>query len=370
MFAFLVLLHLIALGQGCTVPTIANSTVLEVTANATYTVRCDEGFALTGVETLTCENGTVKEELPTCIKGSSSCSEPTIVKGSASLNDAKWSVECDAGFIINGTAELSCNSRTRKFVVLPNCIEEVVARNCSVPVVPKSKIFPNLPITNAMYKIACIQGYKLIGSQYLTCANGTIKEKMPTCVPDPFNCDAGSYFRRGSCELCPPNTYSQVKAVGCKKCGEGEVSSAGSKSASDCHIVVKAALPKLEAKPEKDEDEVDYPIVTGLGAGKGDDTECDGVRNSSTSSIRCYSNRIHASANTGNSVNEGQAVGDEESKQSFDMVIIVMISVIVVIAIVIVCVVIKFIILRPKPVYSPVTGGEEEVEMTIEPIDV
>ena len=43
------------------------------------------------------------------------------------------------------------------------------------------------------------------------------------------------------------------------------------------------------------------------------------------------------------------------STESFDKVVIIMIAVIVVIVIVIACVVVKFIILRQKPVYSPVT---------------
>ena len=61
-------------------------------------------------------------------------------------------------------------------------LSEVVSKNCSVPVVPKGEIFPNVPIANAVYKLTCNQGYKLIGSKYLTCANGSIRETIPKCV--------------------------------------------------------------------------------------------------------------------------------------------------------------------------------------------
>jgi len=340
MFVFLIFLTLNGLAAGCTVPAIANGNTT-LASNGTYSVQCNQGYTLSGVTTLTCVDGDIKEELPSCVKGSSSCSSPTIMNGEAALNDGKWNVECNAGFKLNGTAELECNNKTSQFITLPACLEDVVAKNCSVPTVAKSVILPNVPITNAMYKVGCVSGYKLIGSNYLTCAGGVIKEKLPTCVPDPFNCDAGTYFKRGKCVLCPENTYSEVKAVGCTRCREGEESKAGSKSASDCQIVVKVPPQvKPEARPEGN------TVGNGLGAGKGESEYFD------------------------NSVEEGKAVKDqEEPKKRFDMILIIMIVVIIVIIIAIVGLVVKFIVLRPKPVYTPVTEGEE-VEMTVEDIDV
>jgi len=367
MFVFLIFLTLNGLAAGCTAPTIANANTT-LASNGTYSVQCHQGYTLSGVTTLTCVDGNIKEELPSCVKGSSSCSSPTIMNGEAALNDGKWNVECNAGFKLNGTAVLECNSKTSQFVTLPACLEEVTAKNCSVPTVAKSVILPNVPITNAMYKVGCVSGYKLIGSNYLTCAGGVIKEKLPTCVPDPFNCDAGTYFKRGKCVLCPENTYSEVKAVGCTRCGEGEESEAGSKSASDCQIVVKVPPQvKPEARPE---DRLEGNTVgNGLGAGKGESELPPHVDETEDRTL-VQSKYRGTFSDFDNSVEEGKAVKDqEEPKKRFDMVLIIMIVVIIVIIIAIVGLVVKFIVLRPKPVYTPVTEGEE-VEMTVEDIDV
>uniref|UniRef100_A0A7N6AKH1 Seizure related 6 homolog (mouse)-like n=1 Tax=Anabas testudineus TaxID=64144 RepID=A0A7N6AKH1_ANATE len=152
---------------------------------ARITYQCDPGYDLVGWETLTCQLDLSWSSQPPFCEKIMYCSDPGHVEHSTrSLSDPKLLVgttiqySCNAGFILQGSATITCYGREPGTPVwtsrLPHCVSEdsVSCENPGLPDNGYQILSKRLYLPGESLTFVCYQGYELIGEVAIKCILG------------------------------------------------------------------------------------------------------------------------------------------------------------------------------------------------------
>uniref|UniRef100_A0A7N6AY05 Seizure related 6 homolog (mouse)-like n=1 Tax=Anabas testudineus TaxID=64144 RepID=A0A7N6AY05_ANATE len=154
---------------------------------ARITYQCDPGYDLVGWETLTCQLDLSWSSQPPFCEKIMYCSDPGHVEHSTrSLSDPKLLVgttiqySCNAGFILQGSATITCYGREPGTPVwtsrLPHCVcESLDSVSCENPGLPDNGyqiLSKRLYLPGESLTFVCYQGYELIGEVAIKCILG------------------------------------------------------------------------------------------------------------------------------------------------------------------------------------------------------
>ncbi|XP_056260060.1 seizure 6-like protein isoform X2 [Seriola aureovittata] len=152
---------------------------------ARITYQCDPGYDLVGRETLTCQLDLSWSSQPPFCEKIMYCSDPGHVEHSTrSLSDPKLLVgttiqySCNAGFILQGGATITCYGREPGTPVwtsrLPHCVSEdsVSCENPGLPDNGYQILSKRLYLPGESLTFVCYQGYELIGEVAIKCILG------------------------------------------------------------------------------------------------------------------------------------------------------------------------------------------------------
>ncbi|XP_055511366.1 LOW QUALITY PROTEIN: seizure 6-like protein [Leucoraja erinacea] len=157
----------------------------EMVRGTMTTFQCDPGYDILGSDTLTCQwDLTWSSDPPFCEK-IMYCTDPGDVKhASRTISDSKLLVgstiqfSCDAGFILDGNALVTCYSRETGTPLwtskLPHCApEESVA--CENPGLPENGyqiLYKRLYLPGETLTFMCYEGFELVGEVTIRCIIG------------------------------------------------------------------------------------------------------------------------------------------------------------------------------------------------------
>ncbi|XP_038614260.1 complement factor H isoform X2 [Tachyglossus aculeatus] len=171
------------------------STSVSFLNGETFAVKCKDNYLLQGPKEIKCENGAWKS-VPRCVE-KKPCSQPPSVKNAAFnvsrnsrravdylapktyASDTVLKYTCMDGFIMNGTAEITCTMG--KWSPPPKC----VGRPCGKP--PLIFNGATAEVTVDVYQSGeevtykCSEGFGINGSPSITCEGGKWSEK-PECI--------------------------------------------------------------------------------------------------------------------------------------------------------------------------------------------
>uniref|UniRef100_A0A3P9ITM7 Seizure related 6 homolog (mouse)-like n=1 Tax=Oryzias latipes TaxID=8090 RepID=A0A3P9ITM7_ORYLA len=153
---------------------------------ARITYQCDPGYDLVGRETLTCQLDLSWSSQPPFCEKIMYCSDPGHVEhASRTLSDPKLLVgttiqySCNAGFILQGGATITCYGREPGTPVwtsrLPHCVSEDSV-SCENPGLPENGyqiLSKRLYLPGESLTFVCYQGYELIGEVAIKCILGS-----------------------------------------------------------------------------------------------------------------------------------------------------------------------------------------------------
>ncbi|KAF4078623.1 hypothetical protein AMELA_G00201140 [Ameiurus melas] len=170
----------------CEKPEIPNAVIIEGTSppykyNSFVRYQCNKGYRTSGSDYLTCKKDGWNPPSPQC--NVITCSKPPAIKN-GTFNPQKElyqygetvTCSCDEGFILSGASTISCTD-DGKFES-PQCL-----KTCDRPqfehgyVDSKAKYF----IYNSSVRVKCNNGYKMEGSDYLTCEDNGWNPPPPQC---------------------------------------------------------------------------------------------------------------------------------------------------------------------------------------------
>ncbi|XP_069557154.1 seizure 6-like protein isoform X5 [Brachyistius frenatus] len=181
---------------------------------ARITYQCDPGYDLVGRETLTCQLDLSWSSQPPFCEKIMYCSDPGHVEHSTrSLSDPKLLVgttiqySCNAGFILQGGATITCYGREPGTPVwtsrLPHCVSEESV-SCENPGLPDNGyqiLSKRLYLPGESLTFVCYQGYELIGEVAIKCILGN-----PSFWSGPLPlCRASTSTQTLNDFLCPPD---------------------------------------------------------------------------------------------------------------------------------------------------------------------
>ncbi|XP_039460015.1 complement receptor type 1-like isoform X3 [Oreochromis aureus] len=157
---------------------------------------CKKDYTLDGSRQLHCsDDATFKPEPPRCIKVE--CGDPEIPFGQWSSGArppygylSTVTLQCNAGYTMNGTATVMCDLNSQWSPGLPQCIlpfaegcEDPIKRSAEVTVSSQPPYRHGVKVT-----LSCPPGYKLNGPDTQTCEkNGLWSPGIPECTLDNGN---------------------------------------------------------------------------------------------------------------------------------------------------------------------------------------
>ncbi|XP_053500255.1 complement component receptor 1-like protein [Ictalurus furcatus] len=155
----------------------------------TVTWSCNQGFRLGGASTISCTDDGTFETSPQCLD--ITCDSPSVpnavISGSSPYRyGVSVQISCNQGYRIEGSNKLTCaeNGWTPS---LPRCIDIT----CDSPSVPNAVISGSSPYRYGVsVQISCNQGYRIEGSNKLTCAENGWTPSLPRCID--ITCDSPS----------------------------------------------------------------------------------------------------------------------------------------------------------------------------------
>ncbi|XP_066269890.1 P-selectin-like isoform X3 [Branchiostoma lanceolatum] len=174
----------------CSALTVPTNGALSTTARTYQTVvttTCNSGYARNGAATTTCQaNGTWSNPVPTCTPGQcSTLAAPangtrTPPTGATSFQDTV-TFTCDAGYVLNGAATLTCQAGGSWSNPVPTC----TPRPCQTLTAPDNgQLIPAGPHTfPATATITCGSGYERNGPYETRCQADGSWSPVPTCTP-------------------------------------------------------------------------------------------------------------------------------------------------------------------------------------------
>jgi hypothetical protein len=155
------------------------------------TYACDEGYALTGAATATCQSSGTWSAAPTCVANSCGVAPSAPAHGTVTapspgggVTGDRVSYACDAGFTLTGPSTATCDA-SGSWSAAPTCAANSCGASPSAPshgsVTAPS---PGAGVTGDAVTYACDAGYALTGAATATCqANGSWSAP-PTCVAE------------------------------------------------------------------------------------------------------------------------------------------------------------------------------------------
>ncbi|KAI5095994.1 sushi, von Willebrand factor type A, EGF and pentraxin domain-containing protein 1 isoform X5, partial [Silurus meridionalis] len=183
----------------CDPPYIRNAVIYETSRSPAYRyqtsikISCNKGYRLEGSEYMTCGNDGWTPTLPRCVV--ITCLEPDhITNGQFIPLKALYKYgetviyNCVEGFKLYGSPTISCSDNGMFETSLPECREIF----CDPPSIQNAVIDETSRSPAYRYqtsiKIRCNPGYRIMGSEYMTCGNDGWTPALPRCVE--MTCDA------------------------------------------------------------------------------------------------------------------------------------------------------------------------------------
>ncbi|CAH2329699.1 P-selectin isoform X2, partial [Pelobates cultripes] len=194
--------------------------------NSKCTFTCNEGFILTGSDSIQCSSsGSWTFSIPLC-QAMTCPVPPTLEQGSMECEhefgefqyNTKCNFTCNKGFSLIGSGSIHCSSSGTWSSDVPTC----QAVTCPVPPMPDQgsmecvdEFIGNEYNSTCMF--TCNKGFILTGSESIHCASsGSWSSDVPTC--EAVTCPSLSNFKHGSME-CDYEFQSNSKCT--FKCNEG-----------------------------------------------------------------------------------------------------------------------------------------------------
>ncbi|KAM4701926.1 complement component receptor 1-like protein [Discoglossus pictus] len=171
--------------------------------SVTYT--CHDDLVLQGENSLFCtENGTWSSEAPKCTE--SLCPKPQVRNGKTKhtfgvYTDARTgsgfrpnavvTIDCNPGYVINGSNRIQCLPTSEWSPSLPTCLPRIFCPSLKIEngqiklqygdtvATPRGSGYS----TDSVVTIECDPGYVINGSNFLNCSNSEWTPSLPTCVP-------------------------------------------------------------------------------------------------------------------------------------------------------------------------------------------
>ncbi|NXY04063.1 LYAM2 protein, partial [Pteruthius melanotis] len=163
--------------------------------NSSCTVQCEEGYELTGLESVHCtSSGVWSAPLAACkavtcpalempIHGAVNCSHPSVQLTWDLIYGSRCDFQCNEGYVLDGPSSTECMAQGQWSEPAPKCkvmqceplsSPEKGSMDCS----HGAGIFTY----NTSCHFSCLEGWHLNGSRVLECSHsGTWSASLPTC---------------------------------------------------------------------------------------------------------------------------------------------------------------------------------------------
>ena len=157
---------------GCSDPSTVAKAQMKRTGPTTASYNCSNGLKLFGAATVQCDPRSNKWHgpLPKC-----SCPDPAAIANAVSqqINSYTFTYQCNEGFELIGSSNISCNLTSGQWDTLPAC-------QCIPPLIPKN-VRVSKRKDNAV-DLDCIDGFELVGNRTVNCnlSNG-LWDLLPEC---------------------------------------------------------------------------------------------------------------------------------------------------------------------------------------------
>ncbi|XP_045183208.2 uncharacterized protein LOC123541720 [Mercenaria mercenaria] len=177
----------------------AESEIENISVGTTVTVNCEEGFVLTGKNTVVCLTNEQWSENPTC--KAIDCETPESVANAVITNISETAynsiffVECKKGFIMSGNNTVKCNL-DGNWDSMPICKPVT----CGIPTIPGNGSISQISGTSfqATASLKCNKGFFIIGDPIINCLSNGMWSDIPTCQ-DIDDCIPGVCGSHGIC---------------------------------------------------------------------------------------------------------------------------------------------------------------------------
>ncbi|KAF5883744.1 complement component receptor 1-like protein, partial [Clarias magur] len=146
-------------------------------------IRCKENYRQEGPEYLSCRDHGWDPFLPRCTE--ITCDSPLIKNAVVSGSSAPYKygisvqITCDKGYKIDRIDYMTCGKHGWN-LSLPQCI----GITCNSPSIPNAVINGSSPRYKygVSVQIRCTEGYRIEGSDYLTCGENGWNSSLPQCI--------------------------------------------------------------------------------------------------------------------------------------------------------------------------------------------
>lgn len=146
---------------------------------STVRVECDPGFVLNGSDVIVCQHDSLwAPGLPTCVKTAfPDCPQPLLIpNGNHTGGDRAWFIpgtsilySCNQGYLLNGATLLMCTEAGTWNQPFPSCIEVNCSSPSQVDGVQKGPEPGRTYQYGAIVTVECADGYTLEGSSQSQC---------------------------------------------------------------------------------------------------------------------------------------------------------------------------------------------------------
>ncbi|KAF7696155.1 sushi, von Willebrand factor type A, EGF and pentraxin domain-containing protein 1-like isoform X2 [Silurus meridionalis] len=181
----------------------------------TVTYNCVEGFKLYGSPTISCsDNGMFETSLPECRE--IFCDPPSIQNAVIDETSRAWAyryqtsikIRCNKGYRLEGSEYMTCGNDGWT-PALPRCVK----LSCDAPKIDYA-VIQEIDSDATSIRVKCKTGYRINGSDYLTCEENGWNSSLPKC--NIVNCSKPTEMNNGK-PLKDIYTYKENITYSCEK---------------------------------------------------------------------------------------------------------------------------------------------------------
>ncbi|KAL5249499.1 hypothetical protein ACHWQZ_G018378 [Mnemiopsis leidyi] len=170
---------------------LTTETTFPVDTGTELTVSCKDGFLLSGSDTITCTEGTTFSSVttPSCVRKQCTGLDPAWNDLATEITfpvdtGTELTVSCEDGFLVSGSDTITCTEGTTfSSVTTPSCVrKQCTGLDSAWNHLTTETTFP--VDTGTELTVSCKDGFLLSGSDTITCTEGTTFSSVttPSCV--------------------------------------------------------------------------------------------------------------------------------------------------------------------------------------------